>query len=114
MLNLNFLYGSEKNANGLYLDAEWWGFSGIVRYDVNEWFSLNFRGQIFDDKDGFLSSTTQKLTAFTFTPEVRVNSNMVIRAEYRHDESDASPFTDENGNTKDSQDTVEFNALFYF
>ena len=114
LLNLNFLYGSEKNANGLYLDAEWWGFSGIVRYDVNEWFSLNFRGQIFDDKDGFLSSTTQKLTAFTFTPEVRVNSNMVIRAEYRHDESDACPFTDENGNTKDSQDTVAFNALFYF
>ena len=114
LLNLNFLYGSEKNANGLYLDAEWWGFSGIVRYDVNEWFSLNFRGQIFDDKDGFLSSTTQKLTAFTFTPEVRVNSNMVIRAEYRRDESDASPFTDENGNTKDSQDTVAFNALFYF
>ena len=114
LLNLNFLYGSEKNANGLNLDAEWWGFSGIVRYDVNEWFSLNFRGQIFDDKDGFLSSTTQKLTAFTFTPELRINNNMVVRAEYRHDESDATPFTDKNGNTEDSQDTVAFNALFHF
>ena len=113
-LNLNFHYGSEDNVNGINLDAEWWGFSGVVRYDVNEWFSLNFRGQVFDDKDGFRSSTTQKLTAFTFTPEVRVNNNMVVRAEYRHDESDANPFTDENGNADDSQDTVALNALFYF
>ena len=113
-LNLNFLYGSENNANGLNLDAEWWGFSGIVRYDVNEWLSLNFRGEVFDDKDGFRSSTTQKLTAFTFTPEVRVNNNMVVRAEYRHDDSDATPFTGENGTAEDSQDTIAFNALFYF
>ncbi|MBC8288299.1 MAG: porin [Nitrospinae bacterium] len=113
-LNLNFLYGSEDNANGVNLDAEWWGFSGIVRYDVNEWLSLNFRGQVFDDKDGFRSSTVQKLTAFTFTPEVRVNNNMVVRAEYRHDDSDATPFIDSNGTAKDTQDTVAFNALFYF
>ena len=113
-LNLNFLYGSENNANGLNLDAEWWGFSGIVRYDVNEWLSLNFRGEVFDDKDGFRSSTTQKLTAFTFTPEVRVNNNMVVRAEYRHDDSDATPFTGENGTAEDSQDTIAVNALFYF
>ena len=113
-LNLNLLYGSEDNANGINLDAEWWGFSGVVRYDVNKWLSLNFRGEVFDDKDGFRSSTTQKLTAFTFTPEVRVSNNMVVRAEYRHDESDANPFTDENGKADDSQDTVALNALFYF
>jgi hypothetical protein len=113
-LNLNFVYGSEDNANGRTLDAEWWGFSGIVRYDVNEWFSLNFRGQIFDDKDGFRSSTVQKLTAFTFTPEVRINNNMVVRAEYRHDDSDVNSFTDNDSTATDTQDTIAFNALFYF
>lgn len=113
-LNLNMVYGTEDNANGRTLDAEWFGFSGIARYDVNNWLSLNFRGQYFDDKDGFRSGTTQELTAFTFTPEVRVNNNMVVRAEYRHDDSSATPFTDDNGNSQDTQDTVAFNALFYF
>ena len=118
-LNLNFVYGTEDNARGTNLDAEWWGFSGIVRYDVNEWFSLNFRGQIFDDEDGVRTGsnaapTIQTLTAFTITPEIRVSNNMVIRAEYRHDDSDINSFTDEDSTATDTQDTVAFNALFYF
>jgi hypothetical protein len=114
LLNLNYVYGSENNANGVGQDATWWGFSGIARYDVNNWLSLNFRGQVFDDIDGFRSSTVQKLTAFTFTPEVRVNSNMVVRAEYRHDDSSRTSFIDSKGTAQDTQDTVAFNALFYF
>jgi len=118
-LNLNFVYGSEDNARGANLDAEWWGFSGIVRYDVNEWFSLNVRGQVFDDKDGVRTGsnsapTIQQLSAFTITPEIRVNNNMVVRAEYRHDTSDTNSFTDDDSVATDSQDTFAFNALFYF
>jgi hypothetical protein len=115
-LNLNYMYGSEDNALGRSLDADWWGFSGVIRYDVNKWFSLNFRGQIFDDDDGFRGgiSTPQTLKSFTITPEVRVNNNMVVRAEYRHDDSNANPFTNDNGVGRDTQDTVAFNALFYF
>ncbi len=37
---------------------------------------------------------------------------MVIRAEYRHDDSNATPFTDDKGTAQDSQDTLAFNALF--
>ena len=39
---------------------------------------------------------------------------MVVRTEYRHDDSDATPFTNDNGVGTDTQDTVAFNALFYF
>ncbi|MBT5027355.1 MAG: porin [Nitrospinaceae bacterium] len=113
-LNLNYVYGTEDNARGAGLDAQWWGFSGIARYDVNNWLSLNLRGQFFDDSDGFRSSTVQQLASFTFTPEVRINNNMVVRAEYRHDDSSATPFIDRNTNPQDTQDTVAFNALFYF
>jgi hypothetical protein len=118
-LNLNFVYGSEDNARGANLDAEWWGFSGIVRYDVNEWFSLNVRGQVFDDTDGVRTGandapTVQQLSAFTITPEIRVNNNMVVRAEYRHDMSDTNSFTDDDSTATDTQDTVAINALFYF
>lgn len=118
-LNLNYVYGSEDNARGTNQDAEWWGFSGIVRYDVNEWFSLNFRGQIFDDEDGVrtgsnASPTVQTLTSYTITPEIRVNNNMVVRAEYRHDNSDINSFTDDDSTATDTQDTAAINALFYF
>tara|TARA_B100000686_G_scaffold348528_2_gene439806 strand:- start:6234 stop:7367 length:1134 start_codon:yes stop_codon:yes gene_type:complete len=113
-LNGNFVYGSEDNALGAGLDANWWGTSWILRNDLNDWFSVNLRYEHFDDEDGFRSGTIQKLNAITVTPEMRVNSNMVIRAEYRHDDSDATPFIDDSGAAQDDQDTVAFNMLFYF
>ena len=117
LLNLNAVYGSEDNASGLNSGTHnWWGFSGIVRYDVNNWFSLNFRGQTFHDEDGARTGTgvRQRLWAMSLTPEVRINNNMVVRAEYRHDESDITSFTNEAGAGQYTQDTVAINALFYF
>jgi hypothetical protein len=115
-LNLNAVYGSENDATGPRTgDHNWWGFSGIARYDVNNWLSLNFRGQVFHDQDGARSGSRQKLWAMSLTPEVRINRNMVVRAEYRHDESDHFVFANEDGAGQSStQDTLAFNALFYF
>jgi hypothetical protein len=117
LLNLNAVYGSENDATGDRTgDHNWWGFSGIARYDVNKWLSLNFRGQTFHDEDGGRIGTgvRQRLWAMSLTPEVRINNNMVVRAEYRHDESDITSFTNEDGAGQYTQDTVAFNALFYF
>ena len=66
------------------------------------------------DQDGARSGSRQKLWAMSLTPEVRINNNMVVRAEYRHDESSSSVFTDRHGNGQHTQDTLAFNALFYF
>ena len=61
------------------------------------------------------SGTIQKLWAMSLTPEVRINSNMVVRAEYRHDESDRNTFANADGASQSgTQDTLAFNALFYF
>lgn len=115
LLNLNAVYGFEDNRTAPNSgENTWWGFSGIVRYDVNNWLSLNYRGQVFHDNDGARSGTLQELWAMSLTPEVRINNNMVVRAEYRHDESSSSVFTDRHGNGQHTQDTVAFNALFYF
>ena len=116
LLNLNAVYGSEDDATGPNTgDHTWWGFSGIARYDVNNWFSLNYRAQIFHDQDGARSGSRQKLWAMSLTPEVRINSNMVVRAEYRHDESDHYVFSNRDGaGTASTQDTLALNALFYF
>ena len=116
LLNLNAVVGMERNATGPNTGQNnWWGFSGIVRYDVNNWLSLNYRGQVFHDQDGARSGTIQKLWAMSFTPEVRINSNMVVRAEYRHDESDRDTFANADGASQSgTQNTLAFNALFYF
>lgn len=118
LVNLNAVYGTEADATGLNTgDHSWWGFSGIVRYDVNNWFSLNYRGQTFHDEDGGRSGTgvRRRLWAMSITPEIRVTDNMVVRAEYRHDESDIPAFDSRNGNSISyTQDTLAFNALFYF
>ena len=117
LLNLNAVYGSEYNATGPNTgDHTWWGFSGIVRYDVNNWFSLNYRVQTFHDQDGARigAGVNQKLWATSLTPEVRINKNMLVRAEYRHDESDITSFTNEAGEGQYTQDTIAFNALVYF
>lgn len=117
LVNLNAVYGFENDQTGNRTgDHSWWGFSGIVRYDVNDWFSLNYRGQTFHDEDGGRTGTgvRQRLWAMSITPEVRINNNMVVRAEYRHDESDISTFTNEDGDGVYTQNTIAFNALFYF
>lgn len=33
-------------------DAKWWGVVGIIRHDYDKWFSINLRGEFFDDEDG--------------------------------------------------------------
>jgi hypothetical protein len=121
---LNFDYGIQANgAAGTRGDAEWWGIAGIVRHDYNKWFSINLRGEFFNDMDGTRAASAatlptgqgQQLWEVTVTPEIRVNQNMVVRMEYRHDKSNQNAFFGSGaGQTKDTQDTVALNALFYF
>ncbi|NIQ01665.1 MAG: outer membrane beta-barrel protein, partial [Nitrospinaceae bacterium] len=115
-LQLNADYGAEENANtATGGTAKWGGFAGIIRYDVNKWFSMNVRGAHFIDEDGFrLGAANNRLWEVTVTPEFRVMENMVIRFEYRHDGSNLNIFEDQNGLGKDSQDTVAMNALIHF
>jgi len=47
--------------------------------------------------------------------EIKINQNMVVRFEYRHDESDQLVFAGENaGELGGTQDTLAVNALVYF
>ena len=123
LVQLNFDYGIQANGAASGSDAEWWGVAGIIRHDYNKWFSINLRGEFFDDRDGVRATSAatlatgqgQELWEITVTPEVRINQNMVVRLEYRHDESNVNAFFDSGaGKTQDSQDTIAFNALFYF
>ncbi len=115
-LQLNVDYGAEENAHPVNGGtAKWGGFAGIVRYDFNKWFSMNVRGAHFIDADGFrMGAVGNRLWEVTFTPEFRVADNMVIRFEYRHDESNLSIFEEDDGSGTSHQDTVAMNALIHF
>jgi hypothetical protein len=107
---LNYDDGKEDNALALgTTDAKWSGFAGIVKYDINDTFSIAARGEYFDDKDGFKTGTVQKLKEVTLTFEARLNGGIILRPEYRHDSSDTESF--DNG-TKKSQDTLALGALY--
>lgn len=114
-LQLNADYGAEENAGPLGGTAKWGGFAGIVRYDFNKWFSMNVRGAHFIDADGFrMGALNNRLWEMTFTPEFRIAENMVIRFEYRHDQSNLAVFENSRGLGTSHQDTVAMNALVHF
>ena len=113
LLNINAAYGTDENAITQGDDANWWGISTILRHGYNEWFSVNIRGQVFDDPDGFRTGTILNLWALSITPEIRVTNNTVFRMEYRHDGSDVKVFND-IGTPTGSQDTVAAQGIFYF
>jgi hypothetical protein len=115
LLQLNADLGTEQNGTALGGTAKWWGLAGIVRYDVNKWFSMNVRSAIFNDDDGFrLGVQDNKLWEITLTPEFRIAENMVIRFEYRHDESTRGVFENSRGAGTGHQDTVAMQALVHF
>jgi len=114
-LQLNADLGTEQNAGATGNTAKWWGYAGIVRYDFNKWFSMNVRGAHFNDDDGFrLGAVGNKLWEITFTPEFRINQNMVVRFEYRHDQSNLGVFENSRGVGTSHQDTFAMNALIHF
>jgi predicted porin len=105
---LNYDTAKEEMGAGLS-DVKWSGFAAIVKYDINDMYSISIRGESFDDKDGVRTGTAQKLTEFTLTPEIRLANGIILRPEYRHDSSDQETF--DNG-TKKTQDTVALGAMY--
>ncbi len=125
LLQVNVDYGTQAGNSAVVTggDANWWGVSTIVRHDYNKCFSINARAEYFSDEDGTQTTvggvnnrtSGQKLWEFTITPEFRIKQNLVVRFEYRHDESTRFAFNDTNNNAlNSSQDTLAANALFHF
>ncbi|MDP6231236.1 MAG: outer membrane beta-barrel protein, partial [Nitrospinaceae bacterium] len=125
LLQLNIDYANREGTSNTVVggDSNWWGASGILRHDCNDWFSMNLRGEFFSDIHGtqtsvganFNQTAGQQLFSLTITPEFRISQNLLFRVEYRHDDSTRFAFMDRNNNQlNSSQDTISANALFHF
>jgi len=105
---LNYDNGQQDQSAGLGTQ-ELSGISGIVKYDINDTYSISARGESLNDSDGYGTGTPQELAEFTLTPEMRLTGGLILRAEYRHDTSNVMSF---DNNTKTSQNTFALAAMY--
>lgn len=113
-LLLNYDLGSEDKSAPGGKDAEWIGFSGVVRYDLTDRLGISLRGWAFNDRDGVRTGTDQDLCEGKCTVSYMLQDNLVLQGEYRHDDSNEKVFEDEGGKLKDSQDTLVLEMTYSF
>ncbi len=109
----DYVYGTEEDVPGIG-DSTWTGIAGVFRYPYTDRLSMNLRAEYFNDDEGSRTGTKQDMWEVTLTPEYIVNDNLVVRAEYRHDQSNANVFDKETTAQAESQDTLGFNVIYHF
>lgn len=110
-------YGTEANVGADGGDAEWHAAQAVLRYDFTPKFYLAVRADVMtDDEDGpRISDISQTVWAFTVTPTFLPTENLVVRPEFRYDQSDEDVFEDDDGTfTEDTQATIGLNVIYYF
>lgn len=86
-------------------DAMWFGGAFTARVNPLDWLSIAARGEWFRDNDGFRTGTEQSIIEGTLTLEARYATNMIVRLEYRHDQSTEAVFS--SGETLDPDTGME-------
>lgn len=111
---INFDYGVDRLA-GIRGSNRWVGIAGAARFALNSWFAVAPRLEWFNDADGFMTGTAQKLKEATITGEFKMKKGVFMRTEYRRDWSN-TPFFDRgnvNGVHK-NQDTLLVGFVAFF
>lgn len=68
-------------------EAKYQGIAGYVNWSITDQFRVSLRGEVLDDKDGFLSGTDQKIKEATLTFGYMPATNFELRLEGRYDKS---------------------------
>jgi methyl-accepting chemotaxis protein len=100
-VGFNLDYGRESAA------VHWEGAALFARLQVLSWLAFAGRAEVLNDPAGRLTGLSQQLAEGTLTGEIALplgpNARTLLRAEYRHDRSDAAAFAGARG-----QDTLFF------
>jgi hypothetical protein len=129
-LLLNFDWAGEEDAAVTGGYAQWYGFSGIVRYDLSEQWYVAFRGEAFNDPDGARTGSifadqagnladNVRLWELTFTLGYKPVDSLLLRTELRYDKANQDVFFHESGDAAGNADeshqmTIAFDAVFLF
>ncbi len=92
-----YLYATESGPVINGHSATWQGLAQYLVYDWNAW-EFAGRGEFFDDQDGARTGVKQTLWELTGTTTYKVPevTGLLARAEFRHDNSSAHYFTNNN------------------
>jgi hypothetical protein len=112
-LGINADYGHEALAIAPDQSAQWSGVALYVIYAFSDRFSLGFRAERFDDRQGARTGIPQTLKEVTLTPTFKVGKHWVFRGDLRRDWSDKAVFQEDAGYIR-HQPTASFNILFVY
>jgi hypothetical protein len=112
---VNYDYGDQGQGAAGGGKAKWQGIAGYVNYQFNDQWRLSFRGEYFDDKDGYRTGVVQKWKEATLTLAYLPAKEWEIRGEVRVDRSDQSAFLKSDGVTPASnQHSAGVEVLYKF
>ncbi|MEQ1886238.1 MAG: outer membrane beta-barrel protein [Bryobacteraceae bacterium] len=109
---VNYDYGSNRSklANAT---ANWWTIAVAGKLGPKKlYFAPRF--EIYNDTDGYITGSVQKLKEFTGTLNYEFVPGVMTKLEYRHDWSDIPYFATGSVGTKKSQDTALIGLVMYF
>lgn len=117
----NVDYGWEEDVPTLGY-SKWYGVAGYLRYDFVRWpvmekWHLVFRGEWFEDADGFRTGLGARtdFIGLTTTLGWRPWESLLVRFEHRYDKADADVFdVRENSTPKSHQNTVAVNVIVFY
>ncbi|HTY00771.1 MAG TPA: porin [Bacteroidota bacterium] len=88
---VDLTYGTEPSPAAT---AYWRAAVGYVKYQWTETSAFAIRVEGYWDPQGFTTGTVQDLSEVTATYDYRPAKSLILRAEYRHDKSTATVFSD--------------------
>ena len=117
-LTLNYDNGSQDNTSTVAPNgarkAKWDGVAGYVTYELTDKWKLSFRGETFDDKDGYRTGVVQKWKEGTLTLGYLPAKNFELRGEFRQDKSNVASFMKPSGPADKKQTSFGLQALYKF
>lgn len=108
-VNINLDYGTEQGG-AMYSTAiadstsaggpvesvgncKWWGISTILGYDFTDSVGVALRGEYFEDNDGGRIGISELgIWEATFTTNIKIRQNLLVRPEIRYDQADQDIF----------------------
>ncbi|PYQ00219.1 MAG: hypothetical protein DMF83_28675 [Acidobacteria bacterium] len=110
-LMVNYDYGKDRIAG---VPVRWQGVAAYARYQVIPTWAVTPRVEWVDDKDAFMTGTSQTLKEFTITSENKIDGGLLARLEFRRDMSDVPFFLKEGGATVKGQNTFTVGLVYGF
>jgi len=94
--------------------AIWTGIAGYINYKFNNQWRTSFRGEVFDDREGFRTGVIQVWKELTLTVGYAALKNCEIRGEIRYDFSNAESFVNKGPGISKNQQSFALEAYYKF